>query len=802
MMMKAVYLGVAALLIFTGLMAGCGGGGSSGSSGQSNPSYQAETVNVTITVRAPDNTPGGDTVWMRKGIYFGSNEEEVALTSLGSNVFRTTITAPKNSILRYRYSRGNDFAGNWDKEESYVYRNGKFRNRELLAKKDLVISETIAKWEDLDVGGAGVGVISGTITSSATTLPVMGLIISAGPFQTRTNWDGTYQMFGVPAGPCAVTIRADNGEYVAQVTEITVPANGIATRNFTITPATMTSITFNVTVPGNTPSGAQVRLFGDTYHLGMFPSFEGTAVDTSKMRPMTNTTGSVWTYTATLGEGTCFQYLYTLGDYRINQERDVAGVNVARAVIASGSAMTINDTVTAWKASNQVAFTFDIQSPTSDTVYVTSDGWGGYEPLMMWPQGSNRWKYVWYVDPNQTLKYKYIRNGDPAIGVEELSPDTNDGFREIVITTTAVITSNTITKWRHQLRETLPEPVTLNYTGPITDRASGQPFQTGIEFIDYWRSAWTPLIEPAVERITASNARWAQIASVWGIVSIDPPIIEPADNSFLTEELVEHIRVLHNRGLKAAIRAFPYPDSSAEEAAFTRSNTNQWYDGFYAQVKKSVMYNTKIAKQENVEMLILANFPWLDDTTPVTATYINQKWKDIIAAVRAEYPDVKLTVDYYVDRDEYDWYGDLDYLGDQWWWQVATDTAGTNFAGMKAMALQKLQDTYLPRYQRFNKPFIFTELAYYSADTSAMQQYGVYAPEISDFEPETSSLSSNWQEQADAYEAVLWAFAETPWVQGVYSFGYSYSDHDCKSYSIRGKTAEQVLKQIYGFFPQ
>ncbi len=756
----------------------------------------AETVSITITVKAPDNTPGTDTVSMRKGIYFGSNEEEVTMTSLGNNTFRATINAPKDSILRYRYSRN----GDWDKEESYVYRDGKFRIRELLAKEDLVINETIAKWEDLPLLAGVTGTLTGTVTTAAGQ-PVMGLIVSAGPFQTVSSWDGTYKIFGVPAGQCAVTIRAANGEYVAQVNQVTIPADGIATQNFTVTPATMTSITFNVRVPANTPPDAQPRLYGDTYHLGMFPSFEGSAIDTSSILPMTNTGGGIWSYTTSLGAGTSFQYLYTLGDFRINQERDSGGNNVVRAGTASGSAMTINDTVSAWKTFYQVAITFDVQSPTSDTVYVTGEGWGGNEPLMMWPQGSNRWKYIWYADTSQTLKYKYIRDGDPAIGMEKLIPDTNTSFREIVITTTDIAVSDTITSWRHQLRETLPDPVVLNYTGAIPDRASGQPFQRGIEFIDYWRSAWLPLVEPTVERIVDKNVQWAQIASVWGIVSIDPPIVEPVGNSFLTEELVLHIRALHNQGLKVAIRGFPYPDSFAEDAAFTRSNTNQWYDAFFEQVKKSVMYNTKIAKQENVEMLIFPNFNWLDDTNPVTTTYINQKWKDIVAAVRAEYPAAILTVDYYVDRPEYDWYGDLDYLGDKWWWPVATDTAGTNFADMKAMALQLLQDTYLPRYQRFNKPFIFSELAYYSADSAATQLYGVYAPEISDFEPETPSVLSDWDEQADAYEAVLWAFAETPWVQGVYSFGYSYSDHDSKFYSIRGKTAEEVLKQIYGLFP-
>jgi hypothetical protein len=758
-----------------------------------------KTVSITITVKVPDNTPVTDKITMYKGIFFESNAEEVTMTSLGNNTFRATINAPKDSILRYRYSHRD-----WEKGESYVFRDGNYRIRELLAKENLVINETIAKWEDLPLLPNATGTLTGSVTNAAGQ-PVMGLIVSAGPFQTVSAWDGTYKIYGVPAGPCAVTLRADNGEYEAQVIQGTIPADGIATQNFTVTAATMTSITFKVKVPANTPAGAQPRLFGDTYHLGMFPTFEGSATDSSRMLSMTTTGDGIWTFTTTLGAGTSFQYLYTLGDFQINQERDSDGNNVVRTGTASGSTMTIDDTVAAWKTSSQVAITFEVQSPTSDTVYITGEGWGGNEPIKMWSQGSNRWKYIWYAEswnPGQTLKYKYIRDGDTAIGMEKLIPDTNASFREIVIPTSDIAVSDTITSWRHQLRETLPVPVVLNYTGPIPERVSGQPFQQGIEFIDYWSSAWQPLVEPTIERIISKNAQWAQIASVWGIISIDPPIFEPNGNSFRTEELVSQIRALHAQGLKVAIRAEGFPDSRAEEATYSRSHTNQWYDAFFEQVKKVIMYNTRIAKQENVEMLIINNFNWTDDNKPATATYINKKWKDIVAAVRAEYPAVLLTNDNYVDRPQYDWFGDLDYIGDIWWWPLATNKTNTNFASMKAKALQILKNTFLPRYKRFNKPVIFSEMAYYSADTSATQKYGVYSPELSDFDPETPSVLSDWKEQADAYEAVLWAFAETPWVQGVYSFGYSYSDHDSKFYSIRGKTAEEVLKQIYGLFPK
>ena len=63
--------------------------------------------------------------------------------------------------------------------------------------------------------------------------------------------------------------------------------------------------------------------------------------------------------------------------------------------------------------------------------------------------------------------------------------------------------------------------------------------------------------------------------------------------------------------------------------------------------------------------------------------------------------------------------------------------------------------------------------------------------------PADPSVPSDYDEQARAYQAVLLAFAATPWVQGCYSFGYQYFNFDSKSYSVRGKTAEQIMSQIY-----
>jgi hypothetical protein len=748
---------------------------------------------VTIIVHAPTNTPEGEVVWMRTGVLFGAEEVEVPMTQIESNVWRATVGMPTGSIMRYRYSR----EGDWDREESYMYRDGiGFHYRELFVQGSMEVEETIAKWEDLPLPDNAVGTLRGMVTNASTGEPVMGLIVSAGPYQTHTRWDGSYRIYGVPAGPCSVTVRAPNGEYAAQVAQITIPANGTENKDFSVTAAPMVQITFRMRVPSDTPEGGVPRLYGDTHRLGMFPGFESSGVDTSRMIDMESAGNGVWTYTTSVGQGTFVQYLYTLGDFIINREYDQRGKDVTRGFLVTGDEV-IEDEVVAWKAPYQVPLTLVVQSPTSDTVYFTSSTWDGYEPIRMWSHGNHKWRYVWYVSPGSNVSYRYLRNGDPAIGVEKLSPDSPDSYRQVSIATSGVTQNDTITRWRHQLHESFPAEISLHENVTIPQRVSGQPFQTGVEFIDYWRTSWFPLVEPSADRLVEHNVRWAQIASVWGIISMDPPIVEQRCNSFPTEEeLVYHIRVLHDRDLKVALRAYPYPSSSREEAGFNCHHTNDWYDAFFDEVKAAFMYHARIAQQEDVEMLILPNFYFHDGDNPSSAAYINQKWKDVIAEIREVYSRPITTDNYYAGQTHYDWYGDLDYLGDIWWEKLA-DTDSASFDTMKTQALQVLEDKYLPIYQKFNKPFIFTEVAYYSADGSATQQYGVYSSEISDFEPESLTVVSDWQEQADAYEAVLGSFAETPWVQGAYPFAYAYFDFDSKGYSIRAKTSEEVTKLLY-----
>jgi hypothetical protein len=792
-----------AFLALSLMTTACGGGGGGGTP----PAPPVQTM--TIQVQVPSNTPAGDTIWMRTGMLFGVDEQEVAMTKVSSSpdVWQATVTAPEGTILRYRYSRATAMIISWDKEETNVLRShvDGFHFREALVRKGGTVSETIAKWEDLALVSGSTGTLAGTVRDQGGS-PLMGIRVSAGPHQTMTRRDGTYRVYGVPAGPCEITFRSDNGEYVQGRASATISSSGTTTVNTNMTAATMVNVTFNVTLPPMTmPLGAKPRIFGDTYRLGMFPVFEGTAMETARMIDMTSAGGGVWTYTSNLGTGSCFNYTYTLGYNHVNNERDGSGNPVVRSLCVTG-AMTVNDTVASWRAPWHVPVTLTATSPTgtSDALYVTTDDWGGYAPMRMWSTDGTTASYVIFTDPSTTINYRYVRNGDPAIGIglKTAGTDSSNPYSWSVNSgASGTVVNDTVAVWRHQMRETPLSTVTTSMTGTVISRPTTSAFQTGVELIDYWRAAWKPLIVPTLDRIKSKNAQWVQIASVWGILNMDNPIAEIGWNSFTPEELVEHIQAAKSANLKVALRGFTYPADAVEEAKFNDPHTNAWFDQFFDEVKTALLYHAAIAQQEGVDMLILPNFNWAEDGGPndnaTTRTYINGKWTAIIAAVRAVYSG-PLTTDYLVYRpSEYTWYGLLDYLGDKWWVPLATTDTDT-VATMYTAAKDKLVNYYQPISANYgNKPFVFAEVAYYSANTSAMHQYGVYDPELGDFVPAVAVPASDYDEQARAYQATLLAFAETPWVQGCYSFGYAYFDFDSKGYSVRAKTAENIMSQIY-----
>lgn len=480
---------------------------------------------------------------------------------------------------------------------------------------------------------------------------------------------------------------------------------------------------------------------------------------------------------------------------------------VHRSLCVAGT-MAVSETVVAWRSPTQVPVTLSVTSPTgaADTLYVATDDMLGKFAMKMWPTGTGKAFYVVYSEPNSTLNYRYVRDGDNEIGIEVVPPFDQDPplFRSINSGAAGTAANDTITAWRHQMRETALTTVQTSMTGVIGPRASGS-FQTGVEFMDFWRPYWRPLIRPSVARLKNKNVKWAQVNSIWGLINMNPPLLEQGWNSFTTEDLIGHIREIRAQGMSVALRTTAAVLDGATAQVLIAPHPREVYDLFFDELKAVLMFHAKIAQQEGVEIFIIP-YSYRDpyvaanlQDEPAMKAYYNAKWKSMVAAVRSIAPSVKLSADLYQDDPAYDWQGDLDYLGDKWWVPLAT-TDNATVSEMYATALDKLKTYYQPISARFsNKPFLFAEVAYHSANSSAMNwlKYPADSPEMDPFRPAVAIPVSDYDEQARAYQALLLAFAATPWVQGAYSFGYQYFDLDEKGYSIRSKTAEEITSQIY-----
>ena len=763
------------------------------------------TVSMTIQVHVPANTPAGDTVWITGGFPFApTGIGAMSPLAVTSNTWQATISAPAGTIVRYSYNRNS----NPNQQEAYVPfdagpGNGNYNYRELVMTNGATVVDTVAQWVDTPLLNNSIGTLTGTVTDQSGN-PLMGIWVSAGPHQRMTFSDGSFLIEGVPAGPSTVTFSSGDSEYGPIYGPITVtttiPPGGTATQNMALPLKATSTVTFNVTVPGDTPAGAVPRLLGDTYPLGWVPPFGFAGLDTTRLIDMTHVGGSLWNYTAQLGNGTCVNYLYTLGFLDLNNERDNNGNSVNRSLCANG-VTTVNDTVATWKSPQQVPISLAATSPTGadDTLYVYPQPQGLAYPTKMWSTGTGTAAYTIYADPSTTQNYNYIRNGDVNIGVEIVGSDTNPPTQRKIATGASGAASNDTIVWRDQMREPALSTVTSDITGRFVPRSS--PFQTGVELIDYWRTAWLPLVAPTLARIKSMNAQWVQIASYWSCVDVVNPTIEQVLGSFPTQDLVTHIRVAKAAGLNVALNVEPFPNN------FPGPHSTAWYDQFFSQITLMELYHAKIAQQEGVGLIILSGLSFgVDSQGGPPSTYINAKWKSVVAAIRASGYTGKLTSDEVPSLPEFDWPGDLDYLGGTWFWPVATTDSDTVLS-MYNSAINILTSHYLPIEARFHKPFIFQSVAYYSADTSAMQLYSIdttggsgsatSSPQISDFLPPDPSVASAYNQQAQAYRAVLLAFAATPWVQGCYSFGYAYFNFDSKGYSIRDKTAENIMSQIY-----
>ena len=292
-------------------------------------------------------------------------------------------------------------------------------------------------------------------------------------------------------------------------------------------------------------------------------------------------------------------------------------------------------------------------------------------------------------------------------------------------------------------------------------------------------------IDDSVAKIKEAGANFMTISPGWITDSTTSSNVDRKSRT-PTDSLVTYtINKARSLGLKVMVK--PHLDISSGRWRANLDPSDK--KTFFANYKKMILGYANIAQATGTEQLSIGA-----ELYKLTSNLSNEPyWRDIISSVRAVYSG-KLTYSANASNSTYEeidlpFWDALDIVGISMYKRLSTTKTPTVSSLMAEW--QKIEtDFILPASNKLNKPIIFSEIGYRSADGAAI--------EPGNFD---SSSPVDYQEQVDLYTA-LFEF----WKDKDYFFGVNMWDWKPESraastpqndYTPQLKPAEAVLKSYF-----
>lgn len=734
-------------------------------------------VDVSFSVRVPENTPGSS-VYLVVISFRGDEVERVKMVEARPNEWTTTLTLTEGALIRYFYDRGNPSTKERFDEDVRI----SFRYL-LVSREDPEVEDVVAMWEDVPCVRE-VATLRGTVTGGGS--PLVGATVSVNGFHAATNYDGSFEIEGVPVGKQRITVFTTLGEYKPLSKEIYLTSAG-ENVNFDLEPAKGVMVTLTVKPPAETPKNAIIKISGNLYQLGSVRwQLNGLTPDPTRWVRMEKLPDGRFTTTLELHEGTYVEYVYTLGlnDEVASQRR------VIRSFVVGGVDEVRNEIIESWSLEGEVPVTLNVTIPTNtppeDEIFIDVGG-----PILpMDRMSENMWTFTYFTHPGWTWKYRYVRGGVGGVGNEAFQPDNLQAYRSVFIPDNGVVVEDVVERWRWFPRGNYP-PV---YDFELTHVKPRDFFITGVLFPDYWTPSFFSLFKSSLDRLDANNCDWVALASVWdwGRMSPLPKLqnrsIWSPSVMMPTEDLREVTRLATAKG-KRVYLMLTMNDEMTPGIPYWDFHSREWYDGWYREARKFFLYHAKIAEELGVSVLQLHGVTLFQYKDPSLKEVVDNYMRSIITEMRELFSGY-LVID--GPPSGYRHYELLDFIGVSVWQDLEVRKDAT-VDELKAAFDAYFDGEVKEIYETYGKPVVITQFAYPSIDGGANQ-----LPYISAHDEDDPSITLDLEEQARIYEAAFRSIAEREWIVGFIPFGYSYLDlPESKDESIRGKPAENVLAAYY-----
>ncbi|MEE8324114.1 MAG: hypothetical protein V3R31_00510 [Candidatus Humimicrobiaceae bacterium] len=452
----------------------------------------------------------------------------------------------------------------------------------------------------------------------------------------------------------------------------------------------------------------------------------------------------------------------------------------------------------------EILITFEVKvpdwTPVEDNIYLYIDGfyYGSGGGIPMEEKDPGIFAASFKALENQVLKYRYNRNNYGFSTDEEFSPDSEEARREIDVGIQPIFVGDEVKNWRW-LTSMPPEALISEFRPDSLPERSGS-FIVGAATLDFYNPLFNDFVSSTLKRISDSKIDYIGISYAPSSFTGTEPltISDEHINTYTEEELEFMITEARKKGMKIMLSAGIETDPRTAEAferieeAFKNEHEDEWYIQLVGEWEKSMLKTAELAERYEIEIFAPSNqWPFWGDQADGQKIILNDLINDAYLKIRDIYSGI-ITSDYYAPDEYFDYYKQLDWIGDKWWWEIA-DKKETTIEEMKAESENIIGDRYQQIYRKYNKPILLHQLAYSSYDGAAgAEQINTEGPEVSEYYPYNPDYPFDFQEQADAYEAVFQSIYDEPIFIGVFSFSYTYWDSYDKSAGIRSKPAEDV----------
>lgn len=417
----------------------------------------------------------------------------------------------------------------------------------------------------------------------------------------------------------------------------------------------------------------------------------------------------------------------------------------------------------------------------------------------------------WYVEiegiaKGDELQYRFSRNNLGPRSYEQFEPDDIDHLRSLTIAEVPETKELTVTDWR-LLPPTTNTDTVSSEAWSITER---DPFVLGTaltanypdDFMDYSATTFESIATLGLMYVAIPYANRV-------IINGDPVETNHSVDGYPTEtQLATLLTEVQTAGL-TPILMIDLPINAEQVDTITEDMTdthgNSYFSTYLTRWREAMNDGLDFAIAQNIDIVVLAtpfdDFNFQNNTQQQYFSYILEN--DILPDVGSDYSGILTTKELSTDGD-FTWYqsNKIDWLGDSWYPTIA-DNNSPEITDMYTEALDQLATTYQPLIDQYNKPIFFAHLGVFSIDGAASLGETI-EPTANALDPDRSNdtYSVDTQEQADTYEALFRAIADTEDVVGAVAPDYSFFTQYDKLSNIRNKTASLVWQRwVSLFFP-